>query len=77
MDFYRWSSKNPLLINKYGIPEPISKKKYIQIFLLVPMVAFDKKLNRVGYGGGFYDRYIGKIKNKKIFTIGLAYSFQK
>ena len=42
------------------------------------MVAFDKKLNRIGYGGCFYDRYIKKIKkNKKIITIGLAYSFQK
>ena len=39
---------------------------------------YDKNLNRIGYGGGFYDRYIKKIKkNKKIITIGLAYSFQK
>ena len=46
--------------------------------MLVPLVAFDKKLNRVGYGGGFYDRYIKKIKkNKKVTTIGLAYSFQE
>ena len=35
-------------------------------------------LNRIGYGGGFYDRYINKIKKrKKIISIGLAYSFQK
>ena len=41
-------------------------------------MAFDKNLNRIGYGGGFYDRYIKKIKKKrKITTIGLAYSFQK
>jgi len=41
-------------------------------------VAFDKHLNRIGYGGGFYDRYIKKIKKiKKITTIGLAYSFQQ
>ena len=46
--------------------------------LLVPLVAFDKNLNRIGYGGGFYDRYIKKVKKKKkIVTIGLAYSFQK
>ena len=39
---------------------------------------FDKFFNRVGYGGGFYDRYIKKLKKrKKIVTIGLAYSFQK
>ena len=42
------------------------------------MVAYDKNLNRIGYGGGFYDRYIKKIKKfKKVITIGFAYSFQK
>ena len=45
---------------------------------MVPLVAFDKYLNRVGYGGGFYDRYIKKTKkNKKIVTIGFAFSFQE
>ena len=78
MDFFRWSTNDPLSINKYGIPEPISNKIVYPNILLVPLVAFDEDLNRIGYGGGFYDRYIDKIKkNKKIITIGLAYPFQK
>ena len=78
MDFFGWSTKDPLGINEYGIPEPISKKILYPNILLVPLVAFDKHLNRIGYGGGFYDRYIKKIKKKKkIITIGLAYHFQK
>ena len=78
MDFFHWSTKDPLLINKYGIPEPTSNKINYPNILLVPLVAFDKYYNRVGYGGGFYDRYIKKLKKKKkIITIGLAYSFQK
>ena len=78
MDFFKWSTKDPLTVNKYGIPEPISNKIIYPDILFVPMVAFDKNLNRIGYGGGFYDRYIKKIKkNKNIITIGLAYSFQK
>lgn len=78
MDFYSWSFQDPLYINKYGIPEPISQKKKYPNILLVPIVAFDKENNRVGYGGGFYDRYISKIKKfKKVITIGFAYSFQK
>jgi 5-formyltetrahydrofolate cyclo-ligase len=78
MDFFEWSDRDLLKINKYGIPEPISKKVVYPDILLVPLVAFDKYLNRVGYGGGFYDRYINKIKKKKdILTIGLAYTFQK
>ena len=55
----------------------ISKKIRYPNILLIPLVAFDKNLNRVGYGGGFYDRYIPKLKKKKIITIGIAYSFQK
>ena len=78
MDFYSWSTNNPLVINKYGIPEPVSNKIVYPDILLVPLVAFDKKLNRIGYGGGFYDRYLKRLKKiKKIITIGLAYSFQE
>ena len=78
MDFFEWSTKDPLTINNYGIPEPISNNIKYPDILLVPLVAFDKNLNRIGYGGGFYDRYINKIKKvKKITSIGLAYSFQQ
>ena len=78
MDYYKWSFSDPLRINKYGIPEPENKKIIYPDILFIPLVAFDKNLNRVGYGGGFYDRYIQKIKRKKkIILIGLAYSFQK
>ena len=46
--------------------------------MIVPLVGFDNNKFRLGYGGGFYDRYIKKLKKKKkILTIGLAYSFQK
>ena len=78
MDFFNWSTIDPLSINEYGIPEPISKKIVYPSIILVPLVAFDKNLNRVGYGGGFYDRFIKKTKKRrKIVTIGLAYSFQR
>ena len=78
MDFFEWSFKEPLLIGKIGIPEPYSKKKVYPEILLVPLVAFNKYKSRLGYGGGYYDRYIQKIKNiKKILTIGVAFSFQE
>ena len=78
MNFFQWSTNDPLVINKFGIPEPISKMLKYPDVLLVPLVAFDKNFNRIGYGGGFYDRYINKIrKRKKVLTIGFAYSFQK
>ncbi len=78
MDFFQWSKNDPLSINKFGIPEPISKVVKYPDVLLVPLLAFDKNFNRIGYGGGFYDRYIKKMrKRKKVLTIGFAYSFQK
>ena len=78
MDFFEWSCKDPLLISKIGIPEPISNKKIYPDVLLVPLVAFNKYKFRLGYGGGYYDRYIQKIKKiKKILTIGMAFSFQE
>lgn len=78
MDFFQWSTKDPLLVNSYGIPEPTSNKVIYPDILLVPLVAYDKNSNRIGYGGGFYDRYFEKLKKiKKIITIGLAYSYQK
>ncbi len=79
MDFYKHSFQKPLKINKFGIPEPYKlSKKIIPDLIFVPLVGFDSKLNRIGYGGGFYDRYFEKIsKLKKINKIGLAFSFQK
>jgi len=78
MDFYEWSFYDLLKINKYGIPEPEIKKLVYPDILLIPLVAFDKNLNRLGYGGGYYDRLINRLsKKKKIIKIGLAFSIQK
>ena len=78
MDFYKWSFSDPLKINKYGIPEPETENIVYPDILLIPLVAFDKNLNRLGYGGGYYDRLIEKLSKKKnIIKIGLAFSVQE
>jgi 5-formyltetrahydrofolate cyclo-ligase len=78
MDFYSWSTKNFLKLNKFGIPEPEKIKKVLPDVILVPLVAFDNRLYRIGYGGGYYDRYIEKISKKKnLLKIGIAHSCQK
>ncbi|GAB6188739.1 5-formyltetrahydrofolate cyclo-ligase [Marinitoga arctica] len=60
---------------KFGIMEPIGEefKSDIDVFL-IPGVAFDEKLYRLGYGGGYYDRYFSK--HKKSFLIGVGFDFQ-
>ena len=78
MNFCKWSFNDPLKINQYGIPEPNSKKLIHPDIILVPLVAFDNNLNRLGYGGGYYDRILEKLsERKKILKIGLAFSVQK
>jgi 5-formyltetrahydrofolate cyclo-ligase len=78
MDFIQCSLNKPFVINEYGIPEPCDGKIVYPDILLVPLVAFDRKLNRLGYGAGFYDRLIQSLKKRKnVITIGLAFDFQE
>jgi len=78
MDFFECTDNDLFKINEYGIVEPISVKKIYPDIIFVPLVAYDNNLNRLGYGGGFYDRYFEKIaKIKKILKIGLGFSYQE
>ena len=80
ISFKTWIYKEPLYISKFGILEPQnSKKDIIPDLVLVPLVAFDNKLNRIGYGKGYYDRILQKIHKlkKKTIFLGIAYYFQK
>lgn len=80
MYFYPWNYKDVLKINKFGMLEPLkSSRPTVPNIVLVPLLAFDNNKNRLGYGGGFYDRYLKKYlkKNQNILTVGIAFSFQK
>ncbi len=79
MHFYGWKKNDIMALNKFGIPEPIKSQVVIPNVILVPLLAFDNKKNRLGYGKGFYDRFLKKIHKiyKNIITIGVAFSFQK
>ena len=80
MSFKPWIFKEPLYVNKFGMLEPKnSSKNIIPDLIMVPLVAFDSHLNRIGYGKGYYDRSLQKIKNikKKMISLGVAYSFQR
>ena len=79
MNFFPWEKNNILQINKYGMLEPIRTKLEVPDVMLVPLLVFDKNKQRLGYGKGYYDRYLNKYlkKFKNILTVGVAFSFQK
>jgi 5-formyltetrahydrofolate cyclo-ligase len=79
MNFFSWKKNEVLQINKFGILQPIKTKPNVPDIMLVPLLVFDSDKHRLGYGKGFYDRYLNKYlkKFKNIVTIGVAFSFQK
>tara|TARA_B110000971_G_C19882010_1_gene441177 strand:+ start:144 stop:698 length:555 start_codon:yes stop_codon:yes gene_type:complete len=80
MIFYKWNNKEILSVNKFGILEPLKNgKNVVPKVMFLPLLAFDSSKNRLGYGKGYYDKFLNKYlkKNRKIITIGVAFSFQK
>lgn len=62
-------------VNQYGIPEPIEGKQIESALLdlvIVPLLGFDQKGNRVGYGKGYYDRFLAKCK-EDVIKVGLSF----
>lgn len=53
-----------------------SQGTIVPTIYIVPMLAFDKNLTRMGYGGGYFDRYIQKNKREGVYFIGVAYDEQ-
>ncbi|WP_244833857.1 5-formyltetrahydrofolate cyclo-ligase [Clostridium sp. BJN0001] len=79
MDAVRIKDFKNLTKDKYGILEPASNIKAADpdIFdlIVVPGVAFDNKGGRIGYGGGYYDKYL-KCISKPVKKVSLSYKFQ-
>ena len=76
MNFYQWKKNDVLAVNEFGMLEPIKAEAKIPNVIIVPLLAYDKNKFRLGYGKGYYDRYLNKYK-KDTMTVGVAFSFQK
>ena len=79
MNFFSWKKNKVLFVNKFGLLEPAKAQAKVPDVMLVPILAFDNSKYRLGYGKGFYDRYLNKYlkKFKNILTVGVAFSFQR
>ena len=80
MGFYPWAIGSNLVVGPYDIPQPIVKARgpYWPDILIAPLLAYDGYGHRLGYGGGYYDRYIAALRAQKkgAIVIGLAYTGQ-
>ncbi|WP_373511537.1 5-formyltetrahydrofolate cyclo-ligase [Persicitalea sp.] len=77
MENYVWNDETTLLYNRWGIEEPNPEtSQFIKVqsidAVLVPLLAFDRQGHRVGYGGGYYDRFLTQCRPDTL-KIGLSY----
>lgn len=77
MNFYEITSLDDLILGKFNILEPTSDKLFKNqenSCMIVPGLLFDEDNNRLGYGGGYYDKY---LYDNNIYKIGICYDFFK
>lgn len=77
LGFLHWTPQVELIEGAFGVMIPARQRPVVPRVLIVPMLAFDGRGYRLGYGGGFYDRTLEKLRaTGDITAIGLAYSAQ-
>lgn len=78
MEFYRINGLSDLKPGYNGILEPVCDNPVLHCngVMFMPGLVFDIYHGRIGYGGGFYDRYLYRHRDDNIYKIGLAYDFQ-
>jgi 5-formyltetrahydrofolate cyclo-ligase len=77
--FRQWAPGEPTVAGIWGIPMPLETAAEVEPdVLLVPLLAFDEAGHRLGYGGGYYDRTLSSLRQKKpIIAIGVGYAGQE
>jgi 5-formyltetrahydrofolate cyclo-ligase len=83
MEFYRVESEDDFEEGRWGIREPKieDKRKFIpkqddDICVIMPGAVFDKNGNRIGYGGGYYDKFLKKIETVRTHKVGIGFACQ-
>lgn len=84
--FVRYRPGQAMTANRFGIPEPVPRPRdrinprFLDV-VLTPLVAFDEAGNRLGMGGGFYDRTFAFLRQRhrwhRPYLLGIAYDFQR
>ena len=80
LSFHHWTFGTALDTGRFGIKQPFPDAQ--QLFpdvICVPLLAFDSRCQRLGYGGGYYDRTLAGLRRQghKVSAVGLAYAGQQ
>ena len=74
MKMVELTGKSAIIKNKFEIFEPVGEMLDVQNFVaIMPCLAVDESGNRIGFGGGYYDRF---LKDKQVLKIAICYDFQ-
>ena len=78
INFFIYQKDTELIKNKFSILEPKNKGEVIfPKIIFIPLLGYSKSGFRLGYGGGYYDKYLSKNGIGELKKIGIAYSFQE
>ncbi|MGB0497377.1 MAG: 5-formyltetrahydrofolate cyclo-ligase [Rubricella sp.] len=78
LEFLRWEPGDPLEEGRDGIPVPVADRPLTPDIVITPLLAFDGRRYRLGYGGGFYDRTLARLRaTGGVEAIGIAYARQE
>jgi len=76
LQFRGWTPATPLAPDRYGIPTPVAGDFVVPDVLLIPLVAFDARNFRIGYGGGFFDRTLAALSPRPL-AIGVGFELAR
>lgn len=77
LTFRTWAEGEELALNNFGVAQPVAGRIVKPDILVVPLLAFDRRGHRLGYGGGYYDATIAALRTeKKVIAAGFCYAQQ-
>lgn len=78
LDFRRWTPAAKMMPGPFGAQVPATAELVIPQIVVLPLLAFDAAGHRLGYGGGFYDRTLAKLRQTHpVLAVGFAYATQQ
>ena len=78
LEFHRWDTMMPMVAGPFGVSVPMRAEVVMPQVVVLPLLAFDDVGRRLGYGGGFYDRTLERLRrNGTIVAVGFAYRAQQ